>query len=155
MQFDPLDSGVQNNPPMFTPSAADYARKLAPWAKFLSVLMYIGAAFCVLGGIMMLAMGSSFSNTPGLENNPLGGAFMGLFVLFYFAIAAVYVFVAKWTWDFQSNSLAAAQLNSPERLELAYKNMYRIFLLFGIFALLIIVLYVVMIGIIGVGAASL
>lgn len=143
--MEPLDTNFQDDKTIFTSAGARYVRKMAPWARFMSILSWIGAAFCVFAGVGMLFGTSQLANEPAFQQEGISAMFLPL-AIFYIVIAVVYGIVGYWTWRFQDNSLAAAQLNSSVRLEGAYKMLYRIFLLFGIFTILGIVGYIIAIG---------
>jgi len=91
------------------------------WVQFMSILLWIGVGFMILGGIGMLMAGTVLSSTlaKAQPNNPFGGqAFMMSMGVMYLLMALFYVYPAIKLWSYGSaigrlkSSLSVADLNA-------------------------------------------
>jgi hypothetical protein len=68
-----------------TPTAQHYLDQTKPWVRFFSIMIFIGAAFCALAGVLVVIMGALASEA--VRSMP-GGPLLGLF---YVALAVLYI----------------------------------------------------------------
>ena len=121
----------QNTPTLeITETAKDYLNSTASWAKFFAILSFIGIGFCVLAGIMMMAMGSLVEKVTTYSHLPGGiSAFSGVL---YFVMAIIMYFPASYLLRFsQKTKIALANHDTPV-LEEAFQNMKSFWKFYGI-----------------------
>jgi len=112
----------QNNPTLeVTQNAGYYLNSTASWANFFAILSYIGIIFCVLAGIMMMAMGSLIERASESANLPAG--FSSLAGVLYFVIAIVCYFPASYLLKFAQKTKKALATHDTPQLEEAFLNM--------------------------------
>lgn len=115
------------------------------WANFLAILGFIGLGLMVLGGILIIAVGSSLGRMVGpFQFGFLGIVYLGMAAINFFPTMYLYKFAAK-----MKNALAAS---NQDDLDLGFENLKSFFKFIGIFTIIIIGFYVLAI-IIGIGTA--
>ncbi len=147
MEENSLEQGFasENVNGQLTSDALAYLDSASKWAKFLGILAYIGAGFCVLGGIlfstlMSSAMGSMMAGRSGFGNF---GLFFGLI---YLAMALPIFFLGKHLVSFSNNAQRTLRSNSSSDVTAVFKNLMSYFKLrgwliiaaFGVYILMII-----------------
>lgn len=124
-----------------------YIIEISKWAKFLSILGFIGLGFMMIASIIMLFAGSmidSYSNS----SNPLGAGIVGII---YLVMAALYFFPILYLFK-SSVSLKNGILSNDEMtLTDGFQNLKSHYKFIGIFTIVIISLYI-LIFIIGIMA---
>ena len=119
-----------------------------PWVLFLSVLMFIGSAFMVLGGLAMFGM----SAVAGSGSSGLG---MGMMGLMYLPFAALYVYPAKKLWGYGSAIGRMTTSRSTTDLEAALGEQKSFWKFLGIMTIVMFAIYIVFfIGLAVFGAAA-
>lgn len=131
-----------------------YLRETRKWAKFLAILLFIGAGFMVLVGLFGLTMGSVMNNT-AMGMNPLlnGGP---IFMVMFIALALLYLIPAYYLIQFSNYMKRALQSQDNRTLELAFKNLKSHYKFIGILAIIMIGFYLIgflVAGIVGMSAA--
>lgn len=110
----------------------------AKWSNFLAIMGFIGLGLMVLGGLIVMLMGSAFSNIPGAPP-------MSLFGIIYLAMAALYFFPTYYLYLFSQKMKNALANSSQNDLETGFENLKSFFKFMGIFTIVIMSLYVLMI----------
>ncbi len=136
-----------------TDGIVDQLARTKPWVRFISVLMFIGSGFMLLGGLVM-GLGGGIGM---MAARSMGGAEVGLglgMLLFYALLAVLYIYPAIKLWCYGSR--IAALVNSRSSIDLeSVLNEQRAFWKFcGIIAIVMLALYAVAIGIFVFGAAA-
>lgn len=162
--------------PYATPSANPYgsnpltmegsvaAETIAPlagtkgWVQFMSILLWIGVGFMILGGIGMMTAGSFMADVIAKTqpNNPMAGKgfLLGVGAL-YLLMALFYVYPALKLWSYGSriaklkNSLSLADLNA------ALHEQRRFWKFTGIVVIVMMGIYMLfVVGIVAAGAMA-
>jgi hypothetical protein len=162
--------------PYATPSANPYgsnplsmegsvaAETIAPlagtkgWVQFMSILLWIGVGFMILGGIGMMAAGSVLSSTIAKTqpNNPFAGqGFMLGMGAMYLLMAVFYVYPAIKLWSYGSrigklkSSLSVADLNA------SLHEQRRFWKFTGIVVIIMMIIYLLfVVGLVAAGAMA-
>jgi len=115
-----------------------FLKEASSWAKFLSILGFIGIGFMILAG---LAFGSIMSSiNPDLQDLPLPSFAFGLI---YLIIAGIYFFPVLFLYRFVAHSQKALTNTDPFQLTVALKNLKYHYQLFGILAIIFIRIYLI------------
>ena len=129
------------------------------WTRFFSVLLWIGAGFLILGGIVMMGMGA-FAGSVGEEINAQFAAIGGgiLIGAIYLILALVYIYPALKLGNYSSRISDLMNTPSEANLVAALDQQRAFWKYVGIWLIVVLALYavlaVVMIGGIAMGAAS-
>jgi Family of unknown function (DUF5362) len=128
----------------------------ARWAKFLSIIGFIGCGLIALVGIFF---GSIFSMFTGqLDNSPYSdmpsSAASGLGALaavFYIIIALIYFFPCLYLFRFATKMKTAIASNDQETLNVSFQNLKACFRFIGIVTLVLLCFWVLafIIGLLG------
>ncbi|MGC4032879.1 MAG: DUF4339 domain-containing protein [Tepidisphaeraceae bacterium] len=142
---------------MLTERALDMLRKTKPWARFLSILIFVCAGFMVLAGIVMLGVGVLGAN---MNYSRAGNDSLGVIVggIVYIGLAVIYYVPGVYLGRYASRIADLCQARREDQLEEALEAQKSFWKFVGIAALLTIGLWVVMMVIFVliavVGAAS-
>jgi len=124
-----------------TAESLHHLRATKPWVRLVSIMLWIGAAFTVLGVLMLLVGGAGMS-----DEMPAG--FTGAFGVMYGLVALIYIFLALFLGRYASGiGKLMAEPKAPN-LEYALKAQRSFWTLSGIIMLISIV-----IGVLGIVAA--
>jgi hypothetical protein len=105
-----------------------YLKEASPWLRCIGMSGFIGCGFTVLGGIVftiVLLAGSSLAGD-------FGGAYASLLGLLYVGLGAIMFFPARFTYLFGAKIRSYQLSNSPEDLEMAFKNNKSLWKFYGI-----------------------
>ncbi len=133
---------MENTPTTSTPTlgltmnATSYLTTVCKWAKFLSIITFIGCAFMILSGIGMVTFGSLL---PGM--NQMGPAPMLPFQMIgflYIGMSVLYFFIAYYMNLFASKTTNAINLNMDSELEAGFKALKSQYTLIGVTTIVMI-----------------
>jgi len=110
-----------------------FLRETAKWAKFLSIVGFVGMGLMVLSGIVMSITMSSVMP---------GGLAIGLV---YVVMAVVYFFPILYLFKFSNDLKEALDCNNNSQLDLALENLKSHYKFIGIFTIVIFGIYALMI----------
>lgn len=130
-----------------TEMAVEMLRQTRPWVVFLSVMSFIGSAFMLLGGILVMAAGALAPSGSPIPSTVLGA--------FYIPMSLLYIYPALKLWAYGGaiNRLIASRASVDLEAALAQQKSFWKFA--GIVTILMIALYIVaFIGIMVVGVAA-
>lgn len=157
MSIDPYSSPAMNLPPVSR--AVDSAisqgvlAQLAgtkPWVRFISVLMFVGVGFMLLGAVGLTAaamMGVKNSNSGTFPAGMMVGMAIG-----YGIFAFLYIYPALKLWNYANRIAVVAATGSTADLESALSEQRSFWKFLGILILIMLVLYlVILIGMIALG----
>lgn len=105
------------------------------WAKFLSIIGFIGVGLMVLIGIFIMFQ---LANIPIRIGNGLP---VGLFGFIYIAMALFYFFPVYYLFQFANNTKKGLSNNSNESVEIGLVNLKSMFKFIGIFTVVILSIY--------------
>lgn len=120
-----------------TEVSSGFLLETAKWAKFLSILGFIGTGFMVLGAFFI---GSVFSSLPGAASAamPFGG---GVMTVVYLLMAAFYFFPTLYLYRFATKTKSAILGYNTEMLTEGLENLKSVFKFWGIFSIVMLSLY--------------
>lgn len=139
----------------------DQLARTKGWTLFFSVLLWIGAAFLLMGGIAMIGMGAvagmggGFGEEMAAQLGAMGGM-VGLGVA-YFVMAVFYIYPALKLAKYSSQIGRLMQTPSEQNLVAALNEQRAFWKYVGIMMIVGIALYIVIIVVavvVGVGAAA-
>lgn len=114
----------------------DYLNSSSKWAKFLSIIGFIGVGFMFLGSLFLMIVGGtlgSASMSYGVSPNLMG--------FLYFIFAVLYIFPIYYLYQFSTGISKGLKLNSQENIKEGFKNLKAQFKYLGIMTIVIISLY--------------
>lgn len=121
--------------------AKSFLRETAKWAKFLSIIGFIGIGFLVIFALVMFAMGGSLAAS-GMGAmggiGAMGGVFGGVLYLLF---AMLYFFPIMYLFKFSSSILNAFQNNNTEQLTKGFEYLKSHYKFVGILMAILIGLY--------------
>lgn len=124
------------------------------WVRLCSVMGFIGSAFMILAGIIMMATGGMLGASSGLRGSAYStglGIGMGLF---YLVFAVLYIYPSLRLWQYASSITRLEQSRDSYSLETALDRQRSFWKFVGIMILLLIILYAVMFIFLFIGAAT-
>jgi hypothetical protein len=119
-----------------TTSSKEFLLYASKWANFLAVLGFIGIGLMVLGGLIVMVIGTSFSSFS------TSAAPMGLFGIIYLILAFLYFFPTLYLYNFSQNIQKALTNSNQQNLDLGFENLKSFFKFIGVFAIITISLYI-------------
>jgi len=132
-----LDDATVATGSELTPQAVNDLKGSTPWMKFMAILGFIGAAFTLIGALMMLAAGSQVQ----------GGAILAVL---YIVFAGVYFYVSYLLLQWSNSLSGFVTSRSPSQLEAAAAKQKSFWMTVGVITIVGFVLVIIML-IAGVG----
>ena len=130
----------------------------AKWAKFLSIMGFIGCGLIVLIGVFF---GSLFNTLSGELNRnspygdmPTSGGFGAFAAIMYIVIALIYFFPCLFLFRFATKMKTALAANDQETLNNSFQNLKATFRFIGILTLIGLCFWVLALIIGLLGAAT-
>lgn len=128
-----------------------------PWVRFLSVLTFIGSGFMLIAAVSMLflgglaaTLGAGTPKTGGSSPPMAGGPMMLGFSIFYFLLAAVYIYPGIKLWKYANRIGALLATRADIDLEGALNEQRAFWKFAGISVIAMVVLYFAAIAIFAV-----
>ncbi len=115
--------------------AANMLRQTKPWVRFVSVMLFIGAALMVLLGLVLVIGGMA---------NAMPMPFGGMLGLIYIAMACLYVVPGVFLWAYANRIRVFLDQRTPGTLASALESQKSFWRFVGISLLVIMCLYGVM-----------
>ncbi|GAB3824269.1 hypothetical protein [Pontibacter rugosus] len=123
------------------PSAADYLREAAKWGKFLAIVGFVVIGLMVVmalfAGAFMGAMMDGMSGATG----GAGAIGSGFLVVLYLLFALLYFFPVLYLYRFSSKAQQGVNLESPQAIAEAFKNLKSLLKFMGILTIIMIAFY--------------
>lgn len=148
MSTDPYSSPTSYvQPPSFSTSAAISQGVLAQlagtkgWVRFMSVLMFVGAGFMLLVGLIMLMAGGSIAASAKAGALPAG--VMTGFAILYAVLSLIYIYPALKLWKYASYIGVLLISGSMMDLESALNQQRSFWKFLGIMVIALFALYLV------------
>jgi len=116
----------QNTGVMLSEKMLRYLSDAAPWLQFIGILGFIGCGLLVITGIIS-AIGFSAMSFLESDNFPVW-----IITLIYIPMGVLFFFPALFTYNFGRKIRSYRFSNSPEDLELAFKNNKSLWKFYGI-----------------------
>jgi hypothetical protein len=119
-----------------------YLAETSKWAKFLSIVGFIGMGLMVIMGFFM---GSIMSNYAGLMGMPSGeGWFLSSLSFIYIVIAALYIYPLWKLYQFADLSKRALVTNDSTLLTNALEAQKSMFKFMGIWVIVVLAVYAIL-----------
>jgi hypothetical protein len=110
------------------------------WAKFISIVAFIGLGIMVIAGLVIgVFLGTFLGDAAGL---PFPGGVLGIF---YVGMAIVYFFPILYLYRFANSAGKAVLYRNPDELSVAIKNLRSHYQYLGIVMLILLGVYLVFI----------
>jgi len=128
----------------FSPILTKHVEDIAKWARFLSIVGFIGVVFVILVAIVMAFLpsinaGNEFSQ--GMDSFP---TFMGPFLSFIYIIIAILCFLpVYYLYNFSSKALRAIQVKDTRTIEDSFNNLRRHYKFMGILVIIMLGIYAI------------
>lgn len=132
-----LDKDFSSSDLVITTESKNYLLFAAKWASFLSIIGFITLGLMILGGLLMFAIGSSFSRIGA-------GAQIGVLAFVYIGMAVIYFFPIYYLFLFGQKIKKAVKSTDQNDLEAGFENLKSCFKFLGIFTIVILSLYILM-----------
>jgi len=143
MDSEILDSHLANTNAGISDAARGFLAEIAKWAKFLSILGFIGAGFMVLAGLFM---GTFMGAMSGLADDPAMAMFpTTMFSIIYIAMAALIIIPTLYHYRFATKTQRALKSNDENLLTEALGNLKSYYKFYGIMMAIIMGFYALMI----------
>ncbi|MFZ4725617.1 MAG: hypothetical protein ACOYMD_09235 [Paludibacter sp.] len=129
-----------------TLQSSDYLKTTAKWANFLAILGFVGIAFMVLAGVLMMIFSPIMNSS-----SAFGSSFAFPIVLMgvlYILIAVLYYFPTYYLYNFANKTKLAIITNNQEMMNDSFNNLKKVFKFIGIMTIVLISLYLFMIPVI-------
>jgi hypothetical protein len=128
-------------------AAVEVLRQTRPWVMFLGVMSFIGSAFMLLGGVLVMAAGSLAPSGAPFPSAALGAAYIPL------AFVYIYPGMKLWSYGAAINRLLASRTSVDLEAALAQQKSFWKFV--GILTVVMLALYALLfVGIMVVGIAA-
>ncbi len=131
----------------------------AKWAKFLSIMGFIGCGLIVLIGVFFGSFFSMFSsqlNQPGPygDISAASSGFGAVMAIMYIIMALIYFFPGLFLFRFATKMKTALTSNDQETLTASFQNLEATFRFFGILVLIGLCFFVLSLIVSLLGAAT-
>lgn len=124
--------------PRLTPDSVSYLQTTAQWAKFLAILGFISISFVLVIGLFFVAFSSMIQEN--LPNQlPLSPT---IFTVVYLLVGLVYLLPVIYLNNFSNQTLKAIRFGETEIMNMAFLNLKRMFVYFGVITIVLISLYI-------------
>lgn len=137
-----LDSNISQGESALTTNSLNYLTETAKWAKFLSILGFIGLGLMIIGALFGLLMGNSLGGAMSAMGG--NGPSLQIMSLLYLVIAALYFFPIYYLYNFAVKMKESLTNSDSMTMESAFENLKSHYKFMGIFAIVILSLYVLM-----------
>ncbi|MGJ8744143.1 DUF5362 family protein [Polaribacter sp.] len=129
-----------------TNASKSFLRETAKWAKFLSIIGFIGIGLLLIGSFFI---GSLYENLPQTAGLPFN---LGIFMtIFYIIIALIYFFPVYYLFQFSKKMKMALLTKNDDTLADAFEVLKSHYKFLGVFTIIIISIYLLIfiVGILG------
>lgn len=123
--------------------AKRYLAEISKWAKFLSIVGFVGVGLLVLLGLFMGTIMSRFGSISGI--GAAQGMMIGSMSFIYVVIAALYVYPLWKLYQFADLSQKSLAYDNSMMLTNALEAQKSVFKFMGIWVIVVLSLYTVMI----------
>lgn len=133
-----IDDGLKGSGELeLSRSSQKYLNETRKWASFFAIMLFIGAGFAILSGVIMLIVGSAMGYSP---YDGMGGGVFGIVMI---ALSLLYFFPAYYLYQFAAKMKIALQYQNNDQLEESFKNLKSHYKILGILVIVGIGLYIV------------
>jgi hypothetical protein len=152
-----MEQEIQNQGPLFglnvDPIIKSHLSETARWAKFLSIMGFIGCALLVLCGIFFASAFSTFDRRYGTYDSPSMTSTVGpMMMVIYILIAIVYFFPCLFLLRFSNKMKTALATDDQADLTKSFQNLKVMFRYVGILTIIVLSLWVLAFVFGGLGA---
>lgn len=143
-----LSENTGNRTLAFSEQIVSYLNETRRWAKFISIMGFIGIGLVV---ILALSIGSVLNFISSLSPTPLPFPSF-LFTLVYLVVALLYFFPVYYLYLFSTKMEAALTRKNQSELTGSFENLKSVFKFVGIMTIVVVSIYLLII--IGVVVAA-
>lgn len=118
---------------------SSHLRETAKWAKFLSIVGFVGLGLLLVFVVIMGSVASSYSYSPLAAALPTGGV---LQIVLLLAMIALYFFPCLFMFQFANKMLQALRNNDQYTLVASFRQLKLCYKFIGILTLVLISIYV-------------
>lgn len=126
LQIDPVSNG--------------FLAETAKWAKFLSIVGFVSCGLLAIGGLAVVTIFGSMSQSMGAGSG-MGAGFGAGLSLIYIAIAVLYFLPCLYLYRFATAMQAALGVHDGVKLQESFKNLKSCFKFLGILTLVVLAIY--------------
>jgi hypothetical protein len=141
----PISSTPEVLPVNLTANAQRYLSQTGPWVRFISIMLFIGAAFMILAGVALVLMGlaglDSSTSPFGSGSMPGGMAFL-LGPIYVMMALLFYIVPGIFLFRYASAIKALKMTPSAPALEDALRNQKTFWRYLGIMAIVMLAIFV-------------
>ncbi|BDD10681.1 hypothetical protein FUAX_31130 [Fulvitalea axinellae] len=138
-----LDSDVSEDFGL-NPVILGFLKTTAKWAKFLSIVGFVGVAFMVLVAFFagtIFGMLGTFGGQEAEALGTLGAVGGGVMTVMYLAFAALYFFPVLFLFKFASNLQKALKTHNQIALTEAFSNLKKHYTFIGVLTAILVGIY--------------
>ncbi len=106
----------------FTETMITYLKAASPWLRFLGILGLIGAGFCIFFGVLAFVLRPFFTQELDSTIAGLSGLVTSTFGISYIVMGIIYIFPAKYLYNFGSKMNFFVKTKNEQAMETALKN---------------------------------
>lgn len=130
----------------------DFMLQIAKWAKFLSIIGFIGLGFMIIAGLGVMVMGETISQM----NRQASVIPLGLVGFLYLLMAVLYFFPILYLYKSSVELKKGLNSNNQESFNNGFKNLKSHYKFIGILMIVLLSLYLLifLLGFIFAGAMS-
>ncbi len=129
-----------------------FLREISKWAKFLSILGFIGIAFMIVASFFI---GAAMSTMPNLDLPTTATSLKWLLPIVYIVMAVIYAFPVYYLYKFAVSTRSALDSGSSDTLSEAFRFLRSHYKFIGVLAIVMICIYAIaIVGGIIIGIAS-
>ncbi len=136
--MDVLEENMQvNNSLIINNEVKDYVLQIAKWAKFLSIIGFVGLGLMLIGGLSVITIGntvSTFNRTP----SPVPFALLGLI---YLVLSVFYFFPVYYLYKSSVGLKKGISSNSQDSFTDGFKNLKAHYKFIGITMIVVLSIY--------------
>jgi hypothetical protein len=140
-----------------TDGVIDQLQRTKGWVKFIGVMAFIGAAFMVVGGLVIMAGGAMGGIFSGDAGGALGAGFGFGMGLMYIVMAILYIYPGMKLWAYGKRIDQLLQDRATLTLEAALNEQRSFWKFTGIMMIILLSIYaLIIVGVViaGIGAAT-
>lgn len=120
-----------------TQQGAQYLNETAKWGKILAIVGFIFSGFIMVAGIMVMFLGSSFTEALG----PSGGAIGAAAGFIYLILGGIYIYPSLKLLRFSNAIPEGLRSGDQETVTMALQNLKSVFKFWGLLTLILIGIY--------------
>lgn len=148
--YEVIDDAVQESEGLHVnQQSKKYLNETRKWAKFLAIMLFIGAGFMIIMGLVMSAAPQFMDDS---YDAAMGGTRF-VFILF-FLLSALYIIPGVYLLNFSNQMKVSLNESNTDSLENAFRNLKSHYKFIGISVIVVTGFYLLMIIVMGIVGAG-